>query len=291
MSSSSGPGFSLIKSVVHPTDFSESSLVAFHHALKAAMLSRTKLTLVHVSTDGTPEWSQFPGVRETLERWGALPKGSPKAAVGKLGIDPRKVLAAKGQPVDAVIRYLEKNPADLLVLATSKRDGRIPWLGKSVSEPLTRKAEEMTLLIPGDVEGFVSAKDGSVNLKRILIPVARTPRPDPALKAAARFVRKFNCSEGTFMVMHVGTSNTMPALQFPEVPGWAWKKELRDGEVIDGIVKAAKEFEADLIVLATDGRNGFLDGLRGSHSERILRYGVAPLLTVPVGSRVSRYLT
>jgi len=285
------PGFSIIESVLHPTDFSESSLVAFHHALKAALAAKSRLTLLHVSTDGTSEWSDFPGVRDTLERWGELPKGSPKAAVGKLGIDPRKVLAAKGQPVDAVIRYLEKNPADLLVLATSKRDGHIPWLGKSVSEPLTRKAEEMTLLIPGDVEGFVSAKDGSVNLKKILIPVARTPKPDPALKAAARFVRKFNCSEGSFRVMHVGTSNTMPALKFPEVPGWTWDKELRNGEVIDGIVKSAKEFEADLIVLATDGRNGFLDGLRGSHSERILRYGVAPLLTVPVGSRVSRYLT
>ena len=55
---------------------------------------------------------------------------------------------------------------------------------------------------------------------------------------------------------------------------------MRTGEVIDGIVKSAKEHKADLIVLATDGRNGFLDGLRGSHSERILRYGVAPLLTI-----------
>jgi hypothetical protein len=43
-------------------------------------------------------------------------------------------------------------------------------------------------------------------------------------------------------------------------------------------------------VMSTDGRNGFLDGLRGSHSERVLRYGAAPLLTVPVGSRVSRFL-
>jgi len=286
-----GPGFSIIESVLHPTDFSESSLIAFHHALKAALAAKSKLTLLHVSTDGTSEWSNFPGVRETLERWGELPKGSPKAAVGKLGIDPRKILAAEREPVEAVIRYLEKHPADLIVLSTSKRDGRIPWLGKSVAEPLTRKAEEMTLLIPGDVEGFVSAKDGSVTLKRILIPIARTPRPEPALKAAARFVSKLNCSEGTFMVMHVGTSNTMPALKFPEIPGWTWKKELRTGEVIDGIVKAAKDFEADLIVLATDGRNGFLDGLRGSHSERILRYGVAPLLTVPIGSRISRYLT
>jgi len=73
--------------------------------------------------------------------------------------------------------------------------------------------------------------------------------------------------------------------------GWTWKKELRTGEVIEGIVKSAQENKADLILLATDGRNGFLDALRGSHSERILRYGVAPLLTIPVGSRVSRFLT
>ena len=286
-----GPGFSIIQNVLHPTDFSESSLVAFHHALKAAMLSRSKLTLLHVSTEGHPEWSQFPGVRETLERWGLLPKGSPRSAVAELGIDACKVVANEGEPVEAVIRYLQRSPADLIVLSTSQRNGRIPWLGKSVSAPVTRKAGEMALLIPGDVEGFVSAKDGSIKLNKILIPIARTPRPEPALNAAARFVQKFKSAEGTFIVLHVGTSNTMPALQYPEVPGWTWQKELRTGEVIDGIVKTAKEFEADLIVLATDGRNGFLDGLRGSHSERLVRYGVAPLLTIPVGSRASRFLT
>ena len=286
-----GPGFSLIQSVLHPTDFSESSLVAFHHALKAAMLSRSRLTLLHVSTDGTSEWSHFPGVRETLERWGMLPKGSQKADVGKLGINAAKVMAKKGEPVDAMINYLETNPTDLIVLSTSKRDGRIPWLGKSVAEPVTRKAGEMTLLIPGDVEGFVSHKDGSVRLNKILIPIARTPRPEPALNAAAKLVEKWNCSGGTFVLMHVGTSNTMPALRTPEVPGWTWEKELRSGEVIEGIVNSAKEHKVDLILLATDGRNGFLDALRGSHSERIVRYGVAPLLTIPVGSRVSRFLS
>ena len=286
-----GPGFPLIKSVLHPTDFSESSLVAFHHALKTAMLSKSRLTLLHVSTDGNSEWSQFPGVRETLERWGALPKGSQKAEVGKLGINARKVMAKKGEPVDAMIDYLETNPTDLIVLSTSKRDGRIPWFGKSVAEPIARKAGEMTLLIPGDVEGFVSREDGSINLKQILIPIARIPRAEPALNAAAKLVQKWNCSEGTFVLLHVGNSNTMPALRLPEVPGWTWEKELRSGEVIEGIVNSAKEHKADLILLATDGRNGFLDALRGSHSERILRYGVAPLLTIPVGSRVSRFLS
>ena len=291
MAQTTGPGFSIIESVLHPTDFSESSLVAFHHALKTAMLARSKLTLLHVSNDENSQWSHFPGIRETLERWGALPKGSPKSAVGELGIVASKVLANQEAPVEAVLGFLEKNRTDLIVLATSRRGNQVPWLGKSVSAPVTRKAGEMTLLIPGDAKGFVSAEDGSVKLNRILVPIAQTPRPEPAVNAAARFVRKLNSAEGTFTVLHVGSSNTMPAISFPEVAGWTWKKEVQTGDVIKGIVNTAKSIEADLIIMSTDGRNGFLDGLRGSHSERVLRESATPLLTVPVGSRVSRFLS
>jgi nucleotide-binding universal stress UspA family protein len=218
-----------------------------------------------------------------------LPEGSPKSAVGELGIAASKVVANEGAPVDAVLHYLEKHPADLIVLSTSRRGSHVPWLAKSVSAPVTRKAGQMTLLIPGDAHGFVSGTDGSVKLTNILIPIASMPGPEPALKAAARFVRKLNCPEGTFTVLHMGDSNTMPALRYPEVEGWTWKKELRTGEVITGIVNTAKSVEADLIVMSTDGRNSFLDGLRGSHSERVLRNCAVPLLTVPVGSRISRF--
>lgn len=291
MSTSLGPGFSLIQSVLHPTDFSEASRVAFHHALKTALVSRSKLTLLHVSPDRDSAWSEFPGVRETLERWGALPSGSARADVGKLGIDARKVVAEKDEPVAAVIGYLQQHPADLIVLATSQRDGHMRWLGSSVAEPVTRKAGEMTLLIPGDAPGFVDPENGSIKLNKILIPIAQTPSPEPALKLAARLVEHLESPRGTFVLLHVGTANTMPAVRYPEVAGWEWQKDLRSGPVIEGIVSAAKEHKADLILMATDGRNGFLDGIRGSHSERVLRTCATPLLTVPITSRISRYLT
>ena len=290
MSDTIGPGFSLIKSVLHPTDFSEASLVAFNHALRVAMLAQSKLTLLNVSGDRPSTWADFPGIRETLERWGTLPKGSPRSAVGEIGIEARKVVAGENEPVDAVMRYLHEHPADLIVLATSQRDGRVRWLGKSVAEPVARKAGEMTLLIPGDVEGFVSSRDGSVSLSKILIPIAQTPNPQAAVNTAALMVEKLNIPQGAFILMHVGTANTMPACRYPEVPGWTWDKELRSGEVIGSIVNAAKEHKVGLILMATDGRDGFLDGIRGSHSERVLRHGDAPLLTVPIESRVSRYL-
>ena len=278
----------IIDSVLHPTDFSEGSRVAFHHALKTALLTRSRLTLMHVAPDMSSQWDEFPAIRETLEHWGLLPKGSPRSAVAELGIDARKVVTQESNPVEAVLRYLERHPAELIVLATHQREGRMRWLGKSVAEPVARRAAQMTLFIPGDSQGFVSADDGSITLSRVLIPVANSPKPQPAIEAAARLVRRMNCSQGTVTLLHVGQSDTMPAVRCPEVAGWNWTKKVQSGDVIQNIVDAGNE--ADLIVMATDGRNGFLDALRGSHSERVLRICATPLLTIHEESTVSESL-
>lgn len=272
-----------IHSVLHPTDFSEGSLIAFYHALKAALLTKSEFTLFNVSTDGEPEWDSFPGVRATLERWGVLAPNSQRSAVGELGLRVRKIVADMNDPVKAVLGFLERHDVDLIVLATSQRDGGVRWLGKSVSEPIARTAWQMTLFIPAGAAGFISAEDGSVRLKKVLIPIAKSPRAEPAVAAATRLVQRLGCPEGTFILMHVGGPDSMPAVRCPEIPGWKWEKEYRNGDVIQGIVGAAKDLGAELIVMSTDGRNEFLDSLRGSHSERVLRHGVAPLLTVPVG--------
>jgi nucleotide-binding universal stress UspA family protein len=274
---------SIIESVLHPTDFSDGSRVAFHHALKAALLAKSRLTLLNVARNHDADMADFPGVRETLERWGLLAKGSPRSAVAGLGVRAEKIIADSDNPVRAVVGYLKHHRVDLIVLATSGHKGRVRWLGESVSQPIARTAWQMTLFIPGSHPGFVSAEDGSVNMNRVVIPVAISPRAQPAVNAAARLVERLNCPAGEFRLMHVGDSATMPALRCPEVPGWTWSKEFHSGDVIQAIVRAAKEHEANLIVMATDGRNEFLDSLRGSHSERVLSYGVAPLLTVPVG--------
>jgi nucleotide-binding universal stress UspA family protein len=276
----------MIDSVLHPTDFSEGSKVAFYHALKAALLAKSKITLLNVSSDASASWSDFPGVRETLEKWELLPPGSAKSDVGELGIDVRKTITQKKDPVDAVVNYLNDHPSEMIVLATHQRAGVSRWLTNSVAEPIARKATELTLFIPSDSRGFVSEEDGSVRLQNILIPIAPTPRAQPALEAAGRLVRSLGLDHGTFTLLHVGEASAMPAVRTPDVPGWEWNKDARSGDVIQSIIDAAKESHADLIVMATDGRNGFLDGLRGSHSERVLRQVGIPVMTVPVGSSV-----
>ena len=290
MSTSQEDSVPIIASILHPSDFSAASEVAFAHALKAALVAKSQLTIMHVSPDVATEWTDFPGVRETLARWGLLPPDSPHSAVPALGIDVQKVMAYDDDPVTSVLAFLERHPADLIVLATHQHEGRSHWLRRSVAEPVARQAGQMTLFIPHGVEGFVS-QDGSVSLQNILIPIAPIPPAQPAIAAAVRLVHRLQCPAGTFTTLFVGAPGSAPAVRCPTVPGWQWNGIVRSGDVIDAIVQTASDMATNLIVMSTDGRNGFLDALRGSHSERVLRRTPCPLLAIPVEAAVAPRLS
>ncbi len=268
----------VIRRILHSSDFSEASLIAFGHALKAALIGKSKLTLIHVSDDEI-DGTEFPGVRETLERWKLLPPGSPQSAVAELGLDVEKVIGLGSDPVKGVLQYLAQNGADLIVLATHHHGAH--WLHHSISELMARKAGEMTLFIPAGTRGFVSLADGLVSLRKILIPLAAKPRPEPAINGAAGLVQQLDCNSGTFSLLHVGEEESMPIAATPAVPGWDWQRITKEGDVIEAILTSAREINADLIVMSTGGRTGLLDAFRGSHTERVLRHAPCPLLAIP----------
>lgn len=153
----------ILQHVFHPSDFSAASETAFAHALKAAQIAKATLTIFHVSPDCEENWTEFPNARQTLERWGILPKNSPKSAVPDLGITVKQVIAQDKDPVKSVLGFLAHQPSDLIVLATQQNKGHVLWLEKSVAKPVARESHQMTLFIPAGVEGFVSLKDGSLS--------------------------------------------------------------------------------------------------------------------------------
>ncbi|HMK22119.1 MAG TPA: universal stress protein [Terriglobales bacterium] len=273
-----------VESIFHPSDFSEASEVAFVHALKIALVAEAKLTILHVSANPNTEWQDFPGVREALARWGLIPKNSPRGAVGQLGIKVEKVIAPNKNPVKACLRFLEMHPVDLIVLAVHQREGHMRWLAKSVGKPVARKAGQMTLFIPYGVEGFVCRQSGSISLRNILIPVTSEPRPQPGLEATVRLIRNLKLPPGLVTLLHVGPPAEMPSVTLPDDTDWTWQRAAKTGEPADTILQAATEFRADLIVMTTQGPQGFLDGLRGSVSEHVLRKARCAVANLPVGS-------
>jgi nucleotide-binding universal stress UspA family protein len=273
---------SLLQRVLHPSDFSEAGNQAFAHALVVALIARSKLTILHVSGGRNGLWNDFPGVRDTLERWGRLPRNSERADVFKLGISVQKVQITHDDPVESITTYLEEHGADLIVLATDQEKSGIPWLNQSVATGIARKSREMMLFVPKGLKGFVTLDDGSISLRNILIPVALDPSAQPAVHAVTRMVTGFRCDSGMITLLHVG-EEAVPPVDCPEVAGWRWNRMTKRGDVIESVIQVAREIDADLIAMTTDGRHGLWDALCGSHSERILRESCCPLLTIPVG--------
>ena len=270
-----------IDHVFHPTDLSHASEVAFAHALRVALAAKAALTIFHVEAEdaGVP-WSAFPGVRSMLAGWGLLPPGSPKHAVPALGIEVEKVAARGKDPLRASLDYLAGFPAQLIVLSTHGREGLPRWLHSAVAEPLARAAGAMTLFVPHGARGFVSAADGAVGLREVLLPVDARPRPQVALHVVGKLVQALGATPHVGL-LHVGPAGGAPSLRIPGDTSVRFERLEREGDALEEIVTLADSLPADLVVMTTAGHHGFLDALRGSTTERVLRRVGCPLLAIP----------
>lgn len=274
-------------SVFHPSDFSSASELAFAHALRIAMAGDrgAELTILHAAGNGVYEapWQEFPAVRGTLERWGHLAPASPREAVfEQLGVVVTKVSSRSSNALRSIVKYLDGHPTDLIVLATDGREGVPRWLRPSVSEPLPRLTRTMTLFVRNGARGFVALEDGHVTLRRIVIPVDRDPPPELAIEAAVLTASALSSEPVALLLVHVGAAEDAPDVEVPDDPRLSCRRIIRQGDVVDELVRVAQESEADLIAMATRGKQGFLDALRGSTTQRVLRRAPCPVLAVPL---------
>ena len=125
--------------VLHPTDLSEASERAFHHALAIAIRNGTQFTLLHaVGRRATDNWAGFPSVRAKLAEWRAagttqaLEDRIRRSSISKIEVDIR-------DPVAASMRYIERNAVDMIVLATDGRGALSRLLRPSRAESLARE--------------------------------------------------------------------------------------------------------------------------------------------------------
>lgn len=269
----------MFEAILHPSDFTETSQIAFSHALRIALAARAELQLLHVATASERcNYSDFPKVRDTLEAWQVIPKGSKREAVRRLGVDIHKLVIEGHHPVSAISSFLETNPSSLIVMAAHTSSHR--WLSYSRSEAVARASNASALFVPDDSRGFVSPETGKVQLNAILLPAAVEPSPTIALRTIKSLTRLLRLEPITIHVLHVGTKATLPAI--PRSDGLLhYEVHIQGGNLVDSIVSMADQLRVDLVTMATDGHDGFMDALRGSTTEKVLRRVSCPLLAIP----------
>jgi nucleotide-binding universal stress UspA family protein len=268
-----------LRAIAHPTDFSPASSAAFAHALRIALHFKCPLFILHVSTDAAvDDWASFPHVRHTLAHWGLMDENeSPAVIADKLGVKVVKAEMMPMEPVDGIMRFLQDHPSELIVLATEGRQGLARWLHGSVAEALARAAKLPTLFVPAKARHFVDPIGGKLHLRRVFIPVDHAPQPAGAVRAILGFAQALTGETPEERLLHIGDAP-------PPVAGEASRAlavTAGQGDAIETIVKAADDWGADLIGMPTAGHHGFLDAVRGSTTERVLRQAPCPLLAVP----------
>jgi len=280
---------SLLGSVFHPTDFSHESDLAFAHALKIAVLANARLNLFHVSPDKDRNvLPEFPKIRDTLIKWNVISAENPEEDIAKMGFAYSKVIGVHSDPVSSILNYLKSYPSDITVVATHGRSGIDRLVHKSVAEKVSRESGGMTLFLKKANEGFVSQADGSVTLKNILVPVDVDPDPHLAVNAAMKFASLLGNGSCVFTLLFVGDPSRLPEIKHPDKDSWEWKHLTLQGNAVETILKVASEIPADLIVMGTQGHQGFLDALRGNTTEQVLRGSHCPVLAVPERRRWAR---
>ncbi len=141
-----------IKTILHPTDFSERSDQAFHLACSLARDHGARVIVLHVmpppvatSVGGvmTPE----PGTHQQ-ECWEQLCR--------RKSDDPRvKVehLITEGSPGEGILRAVKEKHCDLIVMGTHGRTGLGRLLMGSVAEAVVRKASCLVLTVKTPMPG------------------------------------------------------------------------------------------------------------------------------------------
>ena len=271
--------------LLHPTDFSFGSEVAFGHALSIALAKKSGLSVLHVGeANNNIPWDKFPGVRETLTNWGLLDSDAKRTEVyDRLGITVEKVETQTRSVVDGITEFgvIHKYGTDMLVLATEGRDGLPRWLKPSKAERVARNVRLPALFVP-DSSSMVNLGDGSINLKSILIPIDHSPDPQYAINYIVNMLSDMNISGSEITLLHIGDDQHFPDIETPNYVDFSFEKQSRKGETVANIISTAQAQQSQLIVMATNGHDGFLDALRGSNSERVLRESLCPVLTLPV---------
>ena len=269
--------------VFYPTDFSCGAPTAYSHALRLAASLDAKLEIAHVTPQGRSSFENLPGVRDTLRAWRAAQNGSFPPSRIKV----RKTTITGERVSSSLLGYLQEHPAELVVLTTQQRKGWNRLRQGETATRIARQASRAALVLPKSAHGFVDKDRGTYHLEQILVPIDHHPSPQATLDRLCGFLVRISIESPSCRLLHISNDHREPPeVRTPSSPrGVDWDYEIRSGDPAKVIVAAAREQQAGLLVLASEGRAGAGDALHGSMAERIIRQSEIPVLLLPRSRR------
>lgn len=288
--------------IVAATDFSDGARAAFRSAADLAARSGASLHLVHAEAEDGARRRYAPDIRSTegaVRAWATETVGGDRLEA--VTFEP--VVVRSVEPRAGLLQYVDRAGPDLLVMGTHGRRGPHRFLIGSVAERLVRFSPCPVLTVPYGSSAAAPGPDAPV-----LAPVDFSAATPDALAWAKRVAALY---EAPLDLLHVVVGavpvpHFYPLLQRPPLrpllettpelerratgemervvdsapgPRVEVRRHLRSGVPAVEIVRFAREADASLIVMGTQGLSGVEHFLLGSTAEQTVRTAPCAVLT------------
>jgi nucleotide-binding universal stress UspA family protein len=289
----SGMGF---KSILVPLDGSDLAERAAAPAMALAEVMSAKIIFLRVaiplSLDLDPDlYRRIIKTRiDEAERY--LQKAQYRCSSPPVEIELDTVV---GAPVRSIIKYVQENEVDLIVMSSHGRSGISRWRQVSVAERVLRRAPCATTIIRAQIE------IAPFPHKHILVPLDGSPLAEQALEPAIAVAKagaaKLTLLRVTSPAYRGSFGATSPGIKTKK---WLHKTEKRTrmeataylknvratlshshvpikvvaetgDDVAETIIDQANSLQADLIIMSRHGRSALNRWAFGSVTEKVLR--------------------
>lgn len=299
-----------ISRILCPVDTSDFSARALRHAVALGAWYRADVTVLWVrpTADHQPSFLlEHPGVvpPEPPEERASAEDSIRTFVRNTVGPAAPSVLCHVGPIAPTILATAAALPADLIVMGTHGLTGFDRFLLGSITEKTVRKAPCPVLTVPPRP---AAAKGGpAVTFKTIVCGVDFSRASEHALDYALSLAQE---AGGRLLVVHVlewGIEGEAESSAQATVPAWSQSllPNMRDrlaalvpadvrawcdpelvvvyGQPHRVLLRVAADRDAELIVLATQGRSAIDVMVYGSTAQQVIRQATCPVLTVPFG--------
>jgi len=295
------------RTILFAADFSESSKEAFRAACSLAVETKTRLIVLHVIDPNwvaqDPIYFGQPSVQFVAKR-DECQHEALKRKLGELYTPNHPIdiqyHTREGDPQAEILRMADEVKSDLIVMGTHGRTGLRWLLSGSVAIAVLREAHCPVLALRSPEH---ARQDEAIRV--ILHPTDFSINSEAPLRVARSLARDHGAR---LILLHVAaleilTDGTQAAASDPRIyrdtleqarqrvdgPDLKYPVEtmVRPGFAPEGILDAAEEIKADLIVMGTHGRTGLSRALMGSVAEAVMPKANCPVMVVKASQRVS----
>jgi nucleotide-binding universal stress UspA family protein len=235
-------------------------------------------------------------VMQSLKEQGEALLAQAAVTAKRFGIEAQRCLV-EGDPAESVFKCAGKADCSLIVMGTHGRRGLDRLVVGSTTEAVLRTSTIPVLTVR---PGTTSAGETGPYFERIVVGIDDSQPSDAAIQAIFEFPAADRrhvlfCSVASLEIaiggrgyystaMHVIRSEAQAVVEAAVVSarakGIAAEGRVLDGDTGDALIAAARQEEADLIVVGCHGRRGLRRFFLGSVAERVVRTAPVPVLVV-----------